>query len=334
MKEPTYREMYDEGAARLSEAGIEEAALDARLLLEFVCGTNRNTLLAHGDRDVSEEEYSRYRSLIGRRAAHVPLQHLTGEQDFMGLTFLVNREVLVPRQDTEVLVEEVMKHLHDGMRILDLCTGSGCILLSLLHYSNDCEGVGTDLSAQALAVARENYERLRTERPKMKARFLEGDLFAALKCGKAWDSVEASEAVKASDGVGSPGDGNVADGENRTEPGNAERGGSAERFDVIVSNPPYIKTDVIDTLMPEVREHEPAMALNGGADGLVFYRRIAADAVNYLNGGGMLFYEIGCEQAADVCKIMETVGFREIAVVKDFAGLDRVVYGNYWRRTD
>ena len=118
MKEPTYREMYDEGAARLSEAGIEEAALDARLLLEFVCGTNRNTLLAHGDRDVSEEEYSRYRSLIGRRAAHVPLQHLTGEQDFMGLTFLVNREVLVPRQDTEVLVEEVMKHLHDGMRVL------------------------------------------------------------------------------------------------------------------------------------------------------------------------------------------------------------------------
>ena len=284
MKEPTYREMYDEGAARLSEAGIEEAALDARLLLEFVCGTNRNTLLAHGDRDVSEEEYSRYRSLIGRRAAHVPLQHLTGEQDFMGLTFLVNREVLVPRQDTEVLVEEVMKHLHDGMRILDLCTGSGCILLSLLHYSNDCEGVGVDLSARALSVAGKNYEIQRTQRPDMKARFLEGNLFEGLE----------------------------------------------DRFDMIVSNPPYIKTDVIDTLMPEVREYEPVMALDGGTDGLAFYRRIAGDAGAYLNGGGMLFFEIGCEQAADVCKIMEAAGFREVEVVKDFAGLDRVVYGSWF----
>lgn len=284
MKEPTYRDVYDEGAARLGEAGIEEAELDARLLLEFVCGTDRNTLLAHGEREVSEEEYGRYSGFIERRAAHVPLQHLTGEQDFMGLTFLVNKDVLVPRQDTEVLVEEVMKHLHDGMRILDLCTGSGCILLSLLHYSNDCEGVGVDLSERALAVARENQERLRSDRPEMKARFLEGDLFAGLE----------------------------------------------ERFDMIVSNPPYIKTDVIDTLMPEVWEHEPVMALDGGADGLVFYRRIAGDAGAYLNGGGMLFFEIGCEQAEDVRSIMEAAGFREVEVVKDFAGLDRVVYGSWF----
>lgn len=305
----------------MAEAGIDEAALDARLLLEFVCGTDRNTLLVHGEREVLEEEYEKYRGLIERRASHVPLQHLTGEQDFMGLTFLVNKDVLVPRQDTEVLVEEVMKHLHDGMRILDMCTGSGCILLSLLHYSNDCEGVGVDLSGQALAVARENYERLRVERQEMKARFLEGNLFAALKCGKATDSVEAEEA---SDGAEASGDGNVAHGGNGTEPGNAER------FDVIVSNPPYIKTDVIGTLMPEVREHEPVMALDGGADGLIFYRRIAENAVNYLSGGGMLFFEIGCEQATDVCMIMETAGFREIAVVKDFAGLDRVVYGSWF----
>lgn len=317
----TYGEVYREGAAQLAEAGIEEASLDARLLLEFVCGTDRNTLLAHGDRKVSEEEYGRYSSLIEQRAAHVPLQHLTGGQDFMGVTFLVNKDVLVPRQDTEVLVEEVMKHLHDGMRILDMCTGSGCILLSLLHYSNDCEGVGVDLSGQALAVAEENYERLRAQRPDMKARFLEGDLFAALKCGKATDSVEVA---KASDGAEASGDGNVAHGGNGTEPGNAER------FDVIVSNPPYIKADVIDTLMPEVREHEPLMALDGGTDGLAFYRKIAVDAVDYLNGGGMLFFEIGCEQAADVCMIMETAGFREIAVAKDFAGLDRVVYGSWF----
>lgn len=278
-----YSEIYKEGRACLEAADIGEAELDARLLLEFVCGTNRNTLLAHGDREVSAEECERYRELIGKRAAHIPLQHLTGEQDFMGLTFLVNKEVLVPRQDTEVLVEEAMKHLHDGMRILDLCTGSGCILLSLLHYSNDCEGVGTDLSPQALSVARENYERLREARPEMKARFLEGDLFAALE----------------------------------------------ERFDMIVSNPPYIETSVIDTLMPEVREHEPLMALNGGADGLAFYRRIAKQAGAYLNGGGMLFFEIGCGQAEAVCGLMKEAGFCEIQVVKDFAGLDRVVYGSY-----
>ncbi len=280
----TYDGVYREGAARLGEADIEEAELDARLLLEFVCGTDRNTLLVHGERDVSEEEYGRYCGLIERRAAHVPLQHLTGEQDFMGLTFLVNKDVLVPRQDTEVLVEEAMKHLHDGMRMLDLCTGSGCILLSLLHYSNDCEGVGVDLSARALSVAGKNYEIQRTQRPDMKARFLEGNLFEGLE----------------------------------------------DRFDMIVSNPPYIKTDVIDTLMPEVREYEPVMALDGGTDGLVFYRRIAGDAGAYLNGGGMLFFEIGCEQAADVCKIMEAAGFREVEVVKDFAGLDRVVYGSWF----
>ncbi len=278
-----YSEIYKEGRACLEAADIGEAELDARLLLEFVCGTNRNTLLAHGDREVSAEECERYRELIGKRAAHIPLQHLTGEQDFMGLTFLVNKEVLVPRQDTEVLVEEAMKHLHDGMRILDLCTGSGCILLSLLHYSNDCEGVGTDLSPQALSVARENYERLREARPEMKARFLEGDLFAALE----------------------------------------------GRFDMIVSNPPYIETDVIDTLMPEVREHEPLMALNGGADGLAFYRKIAKQAGAYLNGGGMLFFEIGCGQAEAVCGLMKEAGFCEIQVVQDFAGLDRVVYGSY-----
>ena len=279
-----YRELYEEGKTLLAESGIDEAALDARLLLEFVCGTDRNTLLAHGDREVLAEECERYHSLIGRRAAHVPLQHLTGEQEFMGLSFFVNGDVLVPRQDTEILVEEVMKQLHDGMRILDLCTGSGCILLSLLHYSNDCEGVGTDLSPRALTVAVKNYERLREKRPDMKAQFLEGDLFAALE----------------------------------------------ERFDIIVSNPPYIETSVVETLMPEVREHEPLMALDGGADGLVFYRRITERAGAYLSSGGMLFFEIGCGQAKAVSGIMEEAGFCEITVVKDFAGLDRVVYGSWF----
>lgn len=293
----TYTEVYKEGAAQLAEAGIEEAELDARLLLEFVCGTDRNTMLVHGDRAVSVEEHERYKVLITARAAHTPLQHLTGEQDFMGLTFRVNKNVLVPRQDTEILVEEVLKNLHDGMRILDLCTGSGCILLSLLQYSNDCAGVGVDLSAQALAVAGENYERLRGKRSEMEANFLEGDLFDALKR------------------------------ERPLECGGID--GPEGRYDIIVSNPPYIETDVIGTLMPEVREHEPVMALDGGADGLSFYRRIVQGAGDYLKRGGMLFFEIGCEQAASVREIMEKAGFQEIEVVKDFAGLDRVVYGTW-----
>lgn len=281
-----YQVVYQEGVARLVQAGIEEASLDARLLLEYVCGTNRNTLLAHGEREVPETEYERYSDLIAKRAGHVPLQHLTGEQDFMGLTFIVNNKVLVPRQDTEVLVEEVLRNLHDGMRILDMCTGSGCILLSLLQYSNDCVGVGADLSKEALAVARENYQRLCRQRPEMKASFIESDLFTGIQEG--------------------------------------------ERYEIIVSNPPYIRTDVIDTLMPEVREHEPLMALDGRADGLYFYREITRRAGKYLTRGGMLFYEIGYDQAEDVCKIMEGEGFREIEVVKDFAGLNRVVYGNWF----
>lgn len=279
----TYREIYQEGVKVLTEAAIAEAALDARLLLEYVCKTDRNTLLAHGDREVTGEEQEQYLETIARRAAHVPLQHITGEQEFMGLTFVVNNKVLVPRQDTEVLVEEVMRNLHDGMRILDMCTGSGCILLSLLQYSNDCTGVGVDLSTDALAVARGNYERIRQQKPEMEASFLESDLFTKVE----------------------------------------------GRYDIIVSNPPYIRSDVIPNLMPEVRDYEPMMALDGTEDGLFFYREITKKAKDYLNRGGMLYYEIGCDQAEEVCAIMETEGFREIEVVKDFAGLDRVVYGSW-----
>lgn len=279
-----YKEIYAEGVSHLAEAGIAEAALDARLLLEYVCGTDRNTLLVHGDREVSEEEYERFRLLIEKRGQHIPLQHLTGEQGFMGLTFAVNEHVLVPRQDTEILVEEVMKNLHDGMYILDMCTGSGCILLSLLQYSNDCVGVGVDLSVEALEVAGQNYTRLKRSKPDMDAVFLQGNLF-----------------------------------ENVTQ-----------KFDIIVSNPPYIRTGVIDTLMPEVKDHEPLMALDGMADGLHFYREITREAKAYLNRGGMLYYEIGYDQAGDVTEILEKEGYQGIEVVKDFAGLDRVVYGIYY----
>lgn len=271
-----YGEVYEEGRQALASADIAEAKLDARLLLEDVCGTNRNTLLAHPEYEVPEEQYRRYQDVIHRRKKHVPLQYITGVQDFMGLNFKVSEKVLIPRQDTEVLVEEVMKHLHDGMSVLDMCTGSGCILLSLLHYSNDCAGTGADISNEALKIAQENAEALQ-----LKPVLLQSNLFG---------QIEGS-------------------------------------FDVIVSNPPYIESAVMETLMPEVRDNEPWIALDGGADGLYFYNKIIEESKKFLNGGGHLFFEIGCNQAEAVSKKMILEGYQDVTVKEDFSGLDRVVYG-------
>lgn len=282
----TYRECYEQGCRTLQAAGIEEAALDARLLLEAVCGTDRNDLLVHGEQPVAPEAEEKYFGWIGKRAGRIPLQQLTGEQDFMGLTFNVNEHVLIPRQDTEILVEEVLKELHDGMRILDMCTGSGCILLSLLHYSNDCEGLGVDLSAEALKVAGRNVLKVLTPEKAEHAHFLQSDLF---------EKVEG-------------------------------------KFEIIVSNPPYIASAEVDRLMPEVRDHEPRMALDGTEDGLEFYRRIIAEAGQYLVSSGMLFFEIGYDQGQAVSELMREHGYREVQVVQDYAGLDRVVYGTYVER--
>ena len=271
-----YKEAYEFGVVNLAEAKIGEANLDARLLLEFVCGTNRNDLYVHGDMEIGHDEFERYLFLIKERQKHVPLQHLTGEQDFMGMTFKVNEHVLIPRQDTEVLVEEVLLHLHDGMKILDMCTGSGCILLSLLKYSNDCQGLGVDVSKDALAVAKHNREQLG-----MDATFIHSNLF---------ENVEG-------------------------------------KFDIIVSNPPYIESEVVKTLMEEVKDYEPHLALDGGADGLDFYREIIAAAKKYLCRGGMLFFEIGYNQGQAVSDLLKEAGYLEVEVKKDLAGLDRVVYG-------
>lgn len=308
----TYRELYETGKGALAVAEVAEAQLDARLLLEFVCNTDRNTLLVHGDREVSPEEEACYRSLIEKRADRIPLQQLTGLQDFMGLEFCVDENVLIPRQDTEILVEEVMQRLHDGMRVLDMCTGSGCILISLLRYSNNCTGVGADISEKALEVARKNADRLlgtdaqRGEKAGAQAQEEIPDMSAA------WGSVVQPE----SEGLGS-----IA-----FVQGNLFKNVQGQ-FDVIVSNPPYIRTDVIETLMPEVRDHEPRLALDGSGDGLWFYREIVKESRSYLKKGGMLFFEIGFDQGQAVSRLLEEAGFLEVQVVKDYGGLDRVVYG-------
>ena len=281
----TYKALYEYGKKKLEEAGIEEASLDARLLLEYVCHTDRNELLVYGDKNRSEFEAQVYQMAIDRRAARIPLQHITGEQEFMGLRFRVNEHVLIPRQDTEILVEEAMRCLSDGMRILDLCTGSGCILLSLLKYSNECEGIGIDISDKALLTARENASALQLD-----AVFLEGDLFAPL---------ENYVSSKTKDRL----------------------------FDIVVSNPPYIETEEIKVLMPEVREHEPLLALDGGEDGLSFYRKIIQKAPEYMRKGAHLFLEIGCKQGEAVRTLMQEAGFSQIQILKDYAGLDRVVFG-------
>lgn len=273
-----YGALYRLGVEKLKEAQIKEAKLDARLLLEEVCGTNRNDLLVHEKNPVSEENYNCYVNYIEKRSRHIPLQHILGYQEFMGLHFVVTPDVLIPRQDTETLVEEVMRFLHDGMRILDVCTGSGCILLSLLKYSNDCKGTGCDLSEKAVSVAEENARALG-----ISAEFVQSDLFENIR----------------------------------------------GRYEIIVSNPPYIASEEIPALMEEVREHDPLMALDGGKDGLYFYREIIKQAGDYLYPGGMLFFEIGCGQAADVSGYMRQAGYQDITVCKDLSGLDRVVSGVY-----
>lgn len=274
MIEMTYKEAYKKGLNELLEVKIEDAKIDARLLLEAICETNRNDLFARGDRIIDEQLLIKYFDWIAMRKKHIPLQHITGKQEFMGLEFSVNNDVLIPRQDTETLVEEALKHTHDGMRILDLATGSGCVLISLLQYTNACEGIGVDIDSKALKVAKENAKKLESN-----AQFIQSDLFENVH------------------GI----------------------------FDVIVSNPPYIRTEVLNSLMPEVIKYEPKLALDGKEDGLFFYRKIAQQVQKYTHKESYILFEIGHDQGVDVSAILKEEGFVEIKVMKDYCGLDRVV---------
>ncbi|MCR4999065.1 MAG: peptide chain release factor N(5)-glutamine methyltransferase [Lachnospiraceae bacterium] len=290
MKFVSYLDAVAEGEKRLEEAGIADAKIDARYLFESLPGHDAHFLLMYGRRQMDEEKRAAYMELIEKRASHIPLQQILGYTEFMGCRFTVNEHVLCPRQDTETLVEYALKLLKPGMRILDMCTGSGCILISLLNLSgrenvpmDTLVGIASDISEDALAVAREN-----AEYNKVDVRFLQGDLFGSL----------------------------------------VELPGEEQKFDLITSNPPYIPTAAVWGLMPEVRDHEPKIALDGSPNGLAFYERICAEAPLYLKEGGHLIVEIGYDQAEDVIGLFETNGFKDVVCYKDLAGNDRVVYGH------
>ncbi len=274
----TLREAYEFGQTQLKNVGIAEATLDAWYLLEHVTGVSRAKYFLNENESISEQEERLYQDAIIKRANRIPLQHITGTQEFMGLTFSVNEHVLVPRQDTEVLVESVLQIAKGGMKILDMCTGSGCILLSLLKLQEGLTGLGVDISEDALTVAKQNAKNLGVD-----AMFLKSDLF---------EQVEG-------------------------------------QFDIIVSNPPYIKTKVIEELEDEVKLHDPWIALDGMEDGLHFYRKIVECAPTFLKNEGALYFEIGHDQGQEVKQLMEMAGFLNVTVKKDLAGLDRVVFGVY-----
>lgn len=273
----TFREAIEVGERVLRLAEIEDAKNDAWLLLALVCKINRTYYYVHMDEMLTEEQAKEFECVLKKRAEHIPLQYITGEQEFMGLTFKVNTSVLIPRQDTETLVEEALKIVRPGMKVLDMCTGSGCILISILKNTTGVEGIGYDISKQALIVAKENA-RLNG----VATSFERSDLF-----------------------------------ENVTEV-----------YDVIVSNPPYIPTDVIHGLMPEVSVFEPFEALDGKEDGLHFYRKIVKECRKHLTENGTILFEIGHDQGEAVSNMLRYAGFRAVRVVKDLAGNDRVVIGS------
>lgn len=320
----TLFQLLTEGEEKLSLAGNPDAGTDARLLLlaAFRLDTvhfllERMTPLEENDNNAACT--ARYREMLVRRRSRVPVQQILGSQDFMGLTFYVNEHVLIPRQDTETLVELVLGEQKDkNMELLDLCTGSGCIAVSLAVKGGYTSVTATDISGEALQVARRNAAKLMAE---------------------CWPDVGG-------DGDGLESDGNgpelAGDGSPDAASGFAGQqsirflqgdlfealdhaGPEPLRFDIITSNPPYIPTAVLNGLEPEVRDHEPRQALDGTADGLFFYRRIAAEAGRYLKTGGMIYLEIGYDQGASVAALLAEAGFDRVRVFKDLPGKDRVV---------
>lgn len=273
----TLQEALEYGKGYLESQNIMDSQLDAWYLLEYVIKQNRTYFLLNQKNELEQEKEQIYLEYLKLRGEHVPLQHITKEQEFMGLSFLVNENVLIPRQDTEILVEEVLKRVENDFTVLDMCTGSGCIIVSLKHNKPTINAFASDISDQALLVAKENARSNQAD-----VTFIQSDMF---------DKIQG-------------------------------------QFDIIVSNPPYIPTQVVQGLMEEVKDHEPMLALDGKEDGLFFYREIVKKSKTYLKPNGFLCFEIGYDQGKDVSLLMEKAGFVNIVIIKDLVGLDRVVIGN------
>lgn len=287
----TYKDIYNCGMDILRKSNIDEYDLDSFYLFEYVFNINKSRYFMIMNDNISSEDLIKvedYLSCIDKRAKHIPLQHITGVQEFMGLDFIVNDNVLVPRWDTECLVEKVIDIIsrmnNTYLKLLDMCTGSGCIAISISKLSNLKNVTATDLSKKALEVAKQN-----AIKHNVNINFIESDLF---------------ESVLDND------------------------------FDIIVSNPPYIPTEVISQLNDEVKSHDPYMALDGDEDGLKFYKKITCESKNKLVDGGYLAYEIGHDQNEAVKAIMMDNGFDVIDEAKDLAGHDRVIIGRMNRRNN
>lgn len=297
----TLSDAFRKGTELLRNANIDAPAADAGVLLCFAAKCGREQLYAHGDRELDDDVLQRYMEMLGKRSCGYPLQYLTGTQEFMSLSFAVGPEVLIPRQETELLVETVLKFCRDRLnkagfknerncRVLDMGAGSGCIAVSLAYYLPGCIVTAVDISKGALDIVKKNAFNNGVED---RVFTVQSDLFENL------DSKLPFEG----------------------------------QYDVIVSNPPYIRSADIKGLHREVREHEPVEALDGGIDGLDFYRRIIREAPHYLKKGGMLAFETGYDQAAEVSKLMSarkqglSQCFKDISIYKDLAGIDRVVAG-------
>lgn len=269
----TLAETFVIGKQLLNENCIENANLDAWYLFEYVFHINKTQYYMDSKKKINEVDYNKYIELIKIRGNNRPLQYITGIQEFMGFEFIVNEDVLIPRQDTEILVEEVLK-VATKKAVLDMCTGSSCVITSLAKLCKLKKAVGVDISENALKVAQKNIENNHVN-----VELIQSNLF---------DKVTG-------------------------------------RYDIIVSNPPYIPTKVIDELMPEVKEHEPILALDGMEDGLYFYKEIIGQAKKYLERQGSIFFEIGYDQGNQVKQMLDNANFSNIRVIKDLAGLDRVV---------
>ena len=286
----TAAELIAQAAKRLSDAGVPEPELDAKILFLEAFHMDQVHFLMNRMRPLTEEQRAQqetYEVMIDRRSARVPLQQILGSQEFMGLTFRVTPDVLIPRQDTETLVEQVLHEQKDpDIRLLDLCTGSGCIGLSIAVCGNPKAVTLSDVSEEAIATAGQNERNL--DKNGWKGRGRKPEITYAL--GNLWEPIDG-------------------------------------KFDLIVSNPPYIETEELSGLMPEVIDHEPILALDGGKSGLVFYEKILEKAPFYLEEAGILMVEIGYNQGEQVKQLFEKNGFADVEIKKDLAGLDRVVRG-------